>query len=165
MTEQSGGGLGLPKYQRNENERRWVASKRRTAKLIQSLWKAAEQKLQTDPAFLCLLVQCGWTNAGEKGSESVLRWRNQNIADYLKVPYRSDEQLAQLLSYRFKGLEPLSTSRRNTPLSNSPAPAAMVGVQRAVFALVGLFEFHSTRNLGSTDCGVTRLCPCRHFLC
>ena len=118
------GGLGLPKYQRNENERRWVASKRRTAKLIQSLWKAAEQKLQTDPAFLCLLVQCGWTNAGEKGSESVLRWRNQNIADYLKVPYRSDEQLAQLLSYRFKGLEPLSTSRRNTPLSNSPAPAA-----------------------------------------
>jgi hypothetical protein len=105
MPTPASGGLGLPKFQRNENQRLWIASKRRTAKLIQSLWKSAGKKQRSDPSFLCLLVQCGWTNsAGEKGRHSTQRWRNQNIADYLKVRYRSDEQLAHALSSRFKAL-------------------------------------------------------------
>ena len=105
MTEQPSGGLGLPKYQRNKDQQRWVASKRRTGHLIRSLWTAAGQERRRDPAFLCLLVQCGWTNAGRnKGRESTRRWRNQKIAEYLKVGYHSDEQLADELSYHSKSL-------------------------------------------------------------
>ncbi len=105
MPSPANGGLGLPKFQRNENQRLWIASKRRTAKLIQSLWKSAEKKQRIDPSFLCLLVQCGWTNSGQKrGKHSTRLWRNQNIADYLNVPYGSDEQLAQVLASRFKAL-------------------------------------------------------------
>src|SRR5450631_3113810 len=53
-----------------------------------------------------------------------------------------------LLSYR---PQLVSTSRPNTPLSNSPAPAAMAGVQRGVFALVGPFKFHSISLCGRLD--------------
>src|ERR1019366_3458259 len=53
-----------------------------------------------------------------------------------------------LLSY---GPQPLSTSRPNTPLSNSPAPAAMTGVQRGVFALVGPFKFYFISLCGRLD--------------
>jgi hypothetical protein len=99
------GGLGLPKYHRNEKQQRWVASERRTANLIQSLWKAAGHKQRNDPAFLCLLVQCGWTTGGRKnGGDSTRRWRNHKIADYLKVPYGSDQQLARELQSQFRSL-------------------------------------------------------------
>src|ERR1022692_3058934 len=53
-----------------------------------------------------------------------------------------------LLSY---SPQSLSTSRSNTPLSNSPAPAAMTGVQRGVFALVGPFKFYSISLCGRLD--------------
>lgn len=39
-----------------------------------------------------------------QGGDSTRRWRNQSIAAYLKVPYRSDQQLGQALSSRFKWL-------------------------------------------------------------
>jgi hypothetical protein len=105
MKQKTSGGLGLPKFQRSEKQQRWVASERRTAKLIQWLWKAAEQKQRNDPAFLCLLVQCGWTNARRKGGgESIRLWRNGKIADYLKVPYASDQQLARSLQARFRSI-------------------------------------------------------------
>jgi hypothetical protein len=103
MEIKSSGGLGLPKFQRNEKQQRWVASERRTAKLIQWLWNAAGQKQRNDSAFLCLLVQCGWTNARRKGGgESIRLWRNRKIADYLKVPYASDQQLARSLQAHFR---------------------------------------------------------------
>ena len=105
MKEQSSGGLRLPSFQRNQKQQDWVASERRTAKLIRSLWEAAGQQQRSDPAFLCLLVQCGWTNAGkETGRESTRRWRNHNIAEYLRVPYDSDRQLAEQLNSRFKSI-------------------------------------------------------------
>jgi hypothetical protein len=105
MATKSSGGLGLPKFRRNEKQKKWVASERRTAKLIQAFWKAAGQKQRNEPAFLCLLVQCGWTNAGRKNEgESIRLWRNRNIADYLKIPYASDQQLAQNLQSRFKSM-------------------------------------------------------------
>lgn len=85
--------------------RQWVASERRTARLICSLWKAAGQRERNDPAFLCLLVQCGWTNAGRKsGGESIRLWRNRKIAEYLKVAYTSDEHLARSLQARFRSM-------------------------------------------------------------
>jgi hypothetical protein len=105
MPSNSSGGLGLPKYQRNEEQQKWVEGKRRTAKLIQLLWKAAGKKQRSDPAFLCLLVQCGWSNGGRKnGGDSTRRWRNHKIADYIGVHYSSDEELAQALSSRFATL-------------------------------------------------------------
>lgn len=105
MSQQTSGGLGLPKYQRNERQNEWVASERRTANLIQSLWKAAGQKQRNDSAFLCLLVQCGWNTGGRnRGGDSTRRWRNRKIAGYLKVPYDSDQQLAQDLRAHFRSL-------------------------------------------------------------
>ncbi len=107
MAEQPNGSLGLPKFRRNKKQQSWVASERRTAKLIQSLWRAAGVKQRADPAFLCLLVQCGWTNAGRKNNgESIRLWRNRNIADYLEIPYASgqDQQLARKLQSRFKSM-------------------------------------------------------------
>jgi hypothetical protein len=109
MKEQSSGGLRLPSFQRNQKQQHWVAAERRTAKLIRSLWTGAGQQERNDPAFLCLLVQCGWTNAGHKsGGKSIRLWRNRKIADYLKVPYATDEQLARSLQARFK---PISFSK------------------------------------------------------
>jgi hypothetical protein len=105
MPGQSSGGLGLPKFHRNDKQQRWVASKRRTANLIQSLWNAAGPKHRNDPAFLCLLVQCGWNTGGRKnGGDSTRRWRNHRIAEYLEVPYGSDQQLARDLRSHFKSL-------------------------------------------------------------
>lgn len=105
MRGQSSGGLGLPKFQRNDKQKRWVASERRTAKLIRSLWNAARPQRRSDPAFLRLLIQCGWNTGGRKsGGDSTRRWRNQKIAEYLNVHYVSDEQLAQDLHSQFKSL-------------------------------------------------------------
>lgn len=105
MLGHSSGGLGLPQYQRTKDQQRWVASKRRTANLIQSLWAAAGQERRRDPAFLCLLVQCGWTNVRRgTGTDSTRKWRNRRIAEYFKVEYRSDEQLAADLASSFKEL-------------------------------------------------------------
>jgi hypothetical protein len=109
MAEQSSGGLGLPKFQHNERQQKWVASERRTAALIQLLWKVAGQKQRNDPAFLCLLVQCGWNTGGRKNEgDSTRRWRNRKIAEYLKVRHVSDQQLAHDLHSQFKFL---STSK------------------------------------------------------
>jgi hypothetical protein len=74
MSGESSGGLGLPKYHRSKDQQHWVASKRRTANLIQSLWTAAGQTLRRDPAFLCLLVQCGWGNSGRRESMLLASW-------------------------------------------------------------------------------------------
>jgi hypothetical protein len=104
MPGQSSGGLGLPKFHR-EKQQSWVASERRTANLIQSLWNAAGPKRRNDPAFLCLLVQCGWNTGGHKDEgNSTRRWRNHKIAEYLTVPYGSDQRLAQDLHSHFGSL-------------------------------------------------------------
>lgn len=103
MATESSGGLRLPKFQRNHRQKKWVESERRTARLIQALWKVAGQKQRNDSAFLCLLVQCGWNTRGRKNEgDSTRRWRNQKIAEYLKVEYDLDQQLAQELHSRFK---------------------------------------------------------------
>lgn len=105
MPGQSSSGLALPKYQRSKRQLDWVASERRTANLIQSLWNAAGRTQRNDPAFLCLLVQCGWNTGGRKnGGNSTRRWRNHKMAEYLTVPYGSDQQLAQDLRSHFRSL-------------------------------------------------------------
>jgi len=98
MSKQSGG-LGLPRYRATERQKKWLAGKKRTAQLIQSLWRAASNTQRKQPAFLSLLTQCGWTNVGNKGKgrESTRRWRNRNIAEDLHVPYQSDAELATAL--------------------------------------------------------------------
>ena len=108
MRPQSHNSLGLPRYHATEHQKKWVAGETRTAELIQSLWRAANSKQRREPAFLCLLVQCGWTNLGktEKGRESIRHWRNRKIAEYLHEPYKSDEQLAVALSKRLPRLNP-----------------------------------------------------------
>jgi hypothetical protein len=103
MAKQSSAGLRLPKYHRTKDQRHWVASERRTARLIRTLWKAAGQKRRSDSAFLWLLTQCAWTNkVRDKGRESTRQWRNEALAAYIGVNYDSDERLAQDLALSFK---------------------------------------------------------------
>jgi hypothetical protein len=153
MRQQTSGGLGLPKYQPNDIQKRWVASERRTADLIQSLWKAAGQKHRSDPAFLCLLVQCGWTNAGrKKGGDSTRRWRNHKIADYLQVPYRPDRRLAQDLRARFRSLgysKCLSMLGKRTGIThyrNAYRPATLQFIKRHSGDIALAFKQVSTRS-------------------
>lgn len=119
MNSQSSGGLGLPKYQRTPENARRVNSERATAKLIQSLWKAAGKSLHSDPKLLRLLVQCGWTNvlSDHKGVDSTREWRNRNIAEYLKKPYRSEAQLVEDLSLQFKTFSPSKWKTLLLPLT------------------------------------------------
>lgn len=51
------------------------------------------------------LFSAGGTLGGRKrGGDATRRWRNNKIADYLRVPYGSDQQLAQDLTSRFGSL-------------------------------------------------------------
>src|ERR1700693_2425686 len=89
-SRQTAGGLGLPKFQRSEKQQRWVASEKRTASLIQSLWDAAGQKDRDDPSFLSCCSLRVDTAGRKNGGDSTRRWRNNKIPDYLRVPYGSD---------------------------------------------------------------------------
>jgi hypothetical protein len=158
MRRQPSSGLGLPKYQRNETQQRWVASERRTANLIQSLWNAAGQKHRNDPSFLCLLVQCGWNTAGrKKGGDSTRRWRNNKIADYLRVPYASDQQLAQELSSRFRSLSLswcLSIVKEKTGITRyytAYHPATRKFIKRNSIQIAFAFRQVSTRSADVYD--------------
>lgn len=151
MANQSSGGLGLPKYHKSKTQQRWVESKRRTAELIQSLWNAADKKQRSDPDFLCLLVQCGWTNQKLKpSSDSTRRWRNRIIADYLGVPYSSDDQLAQALSSRFPKLSLqkcralLSVRTGIADYYKALRPGTLKYVKKHAAKLTPIFQFASS---------------------
>lgn len=84
----------------------------RTSRFIRALWNAAGRRRQREPEFLSLIVRCGWINNGktrESRRESTRLWRNRNIAQYLNVQYKSDdEQLAERVARTFPRLkEPL----------------------------------------------------------
>ncbi len=147
MRQQSRNGLRLPIYHRNQDQQRWVASKLRTANLIRSLWSAASPKQRREPAFLCLLVQCGWTNAGgAKGRESTRKWRNRAIANFLKVAYRSDRQLATDLLSRLPALnssKALSLLKAHTGIThyyNAFRPATLRFVKQNSEYIEGAFR-------------------------
>jgi hypothetical protein len=97
-----GDGLLLPKFQRNAKQRRHIASEKRTSNLIRALWNAAGQRQRNEPAFLKLLVQLGWTNGG--APEAVRRWRNRKLAEYLQIPYTSEQELAEELHLKFRSM-------------------------------------------------------------
>ena len=144
-------GLGLPKYSNSKEQQIAVASKRSTANLIQTLWSAANQKQRSDPEFLCLLVQCGWANRAEKGSESNRIWRNRNIAGYLEVPYGSDESLATSLAGRFKSLnfqQCLSLLKQRTGITHyytALRPDTLTFVRNHSQSVARAFKFVSSR--------------------
>ena len=102
MLGKGNSGLHLPKFQRNAKQRRYIASEKRASNLIRALWSAAGQKQRNDPAFLKLLVQLGWTNRG--AGEATRRWRNRKLAEYLHVPYTSDQELADELHLKFRSM-------------------------------------------------------------
>ena len=112
--------IGLPKFEPTRHERAWVDGEVFTARFIQSLWNASGPK-RRDPAFISLLVQCGWTNvrSDESGHEATRRWRNTHLANYLKVDYWSDDQLARELAKAFPGLkEPDELIRLHTGITH-----------------------------------------------
>jgi hypothetical protein len=102
--------IGLPIYHATGKQRRSVEGKRRTARFIRALWNVATKAQRNDPAFLCLLVQCGWWTG------ATCRWRNKNLARYLRVAYSSDDQLAADLHKHFSRL----TLRKAAQLVRTP---------------------------------------------
>ncbi|MGO9323533.1 MAG: hypothetical protein ACLP07_03145 [Terracidiphilus sp.] len=102
MFEKPKGGLCLPKFRRNAKQRGWIASERRSSNLIRALWNAAGQNQRSDPAFLRLLVQLGWTNRG--GGDASRHWRNRKLAEYLQVPYASEQKLMEGLHSKFRSI-------------------------------------------------------------
>jgi hypothetical protein len=97
--------MSLPVFKPTAEEREWVKKDRDTALLIRSLWEAASGPQRRDPKFLWLLVTLGWTNETENGGyESTRSWRNDNLADYLDVDYKTDLSLAEALSRKFPKL-------------------------------------------------------------
>src|ERR1039457_4298233 len=95
--------IELPQFEPNAGEQDWVRSENDTARFIQTFWNAAGQR-RSDPGFVVLLVTFGWLNKSEDW-ESTRRWRNHNIADYLRVSYESDDQLGRELARAFPRLE------------------------------------------------------------
>src|ERR1019366_9211121 len=94
--------IKLPQFKPNARQRDWVKKKIETARFIKSFWNSAGRR-KSDAKFISLLVRCGCVNNG-KDWESTRKWRNNNIADYLRVNYESDEQLARELSRIFPRL-------------------------------------------------------------
>jgi hypothetical protein len=99
-------GIGLPKFRRTKEQQYWIEGEDRTARFIQKLWKAASPSTRRDPDFIVFLTCCGWTNIREDktGFESTRRWRNNKLAEYLGVPYQTDDQLADALVARLPRL-------------------------------------------------------------
>lgn len=99
--------LALPHFKPSSRERQWVAGEIETARFLRALWDAASNRQRHEAEFISLLVCCGWTNvlANDAGWESTRLWRNQHIADYLRVGYESDQQLATELSAAFPRLK------------------------------------------------------------
>jgi hypothetical protein len=95
--------IELPQFEPNAGQRDWVQSENATARFIRAFWSAAGQR-RSDPKFVVLLVTFGWLNKSEDWKSTRL-WRNQNIADYLKVSYESDEQLGRELIRIFPHLK------------------------------------------------------------
>jgi hypothetical protein len=61
---------------------------------------------RSSPAFLSFLVQCGWTTRAKvRGPETGRAWRNQNLADFLRVAYTSDAELARHLCEKLPRLQ------------------------------------------------------------
>jgi hypothetical protein len=113
--------IELPQFAPNKKEREWVQTEKDTAQFIQTLWNAADEK-HRNADFISLLVSCGWLNDG-KDRESTRRWRNRNIADYLQVAYKSDEQLSQDLARTFPRLkQPARLVQTNTGITHYYRP-------------------------------------------
>jgi len=113
--------MNLPGFRRTISQNALVKNEIRTAHLIRALWTAAPGIQRRDPRFLTLVVQCGWTNVMKDGSgrDSTRAWRNRNFAEYMRVQYQSDAQLAAALSVKFPGLAlPLALIRSHTGITH-----------------------------------------------
>jgi len=71
----------------------WVTSERSTAKYVQIIWNALNEKQKKDPKILVFLTQCGWINKPQDYKESTRRWRNHNLAELLGNDYVDDATL------------------------------------------------------------------------
>jgi hypothetical protein len=113
--------IELPSFSPNADELDWVNSENNTSRFIQTLWSSAGDR-KSEAGFLSLLVRCGWLNASEDW-KSTRSWRNRHIAEYLKVDYKSEDQLASDLSRAFPRLEePAALLHMNTGITHYYRP-------------------------------------------
>jgi hypothetical protein len=151
--------MKLPNFRRTPEERASLKDKTATARLIQALWTAAAPMQRQDPAFIVLLVQCGWTNvrAGGKGWGSTRIWRNRNCAHYLGVVYTTDGELASTLSSRFPSIKytlALRLVRMHTGITHyRPAlrPATLKFVKQHAKPIAAAFELVSSKRVVSAQ--------------
>lgn len=148
--------IELPQFKPNAVERKRVQNELNTARFIRALWKGAGRR-KRDPRFISLLVRCGWVNRGDR--ESTRKWRNGNIADYLRVTYESDEQLARALSAAFPRLKQsamlLRTKTGITHYHSPLRPATLEFVERHAARIGTVFsQVSATRT--KTDANIRR---------
>lgn len=91
--------MELPTFRPTVRQREWVHSERRTAGFIRAFWGAASPRQRKDREFLWFLTASAWTNvrADGSGGESTREWRNNILASYLGVEYRTIAGLAPAL--------------------------------------------------------------------
>jgi hypothetical protein len=91
--------MELPTFRPTSRHREWVQSERRTAAFIRAFWKAASARQRKDREFLWFLTASAWTNIRPDGTgdESTREWRNNILASYLGVKYRTLTGLAAAL--------------------------------------------------------------------
>ncbi len=82
----------MPVFNR-EKYLNWVTGERSTAKYVQIIWNALEEKQKKDPKVLVFLTQCGWINKSQDYKEPTRRWRNYNLAKLLGHDYVDDAKL------------------------------------------------------------------------
>ncbi|MGQ0657997.1 MAG: hypothetical protein ACT4NU_07885 [Chromatiales bacterium] len=93
----------LPIYNATKKDSDWERHGLRTAKLVRSLWNAAQNRERRDRGFLSLLTRMGWCNANKDGySHSTTRWRNRHLGDYLADdPYAEPDSLVKAAQRRW----------------------------------------------------------------
>jgi hypothetical protein len=148
--------MRLPRFNRGKHKH-WVAGELDTSRLIRALWDAASIRQRRESEFLRLLVACSWTNVhhGDKGLDSTRSWRNRKIAEYLKVEYNSEANLASELSKRFPKLRnPAALLRHHTGfVAYYPVyrPATLRFITKYTDAIFATFSISASRKTVSID--------------
>ncbi len=149
--------LNLPEFHPNRGQRHWIQKEITTARFIQTLWRAASTSKRQDPAFVALIVKCGWTNVRDDGSglRSSFDWRNRAIADYLTTEYESVEQLAVELRRELPRLrnpvQLLSADTGITAYYTALRPATIRYVRRRAADIASAFKVVAGRRSSTID--------------
>lgn len=93
----------LPFFNPGKREQEWIDNERKTARIIQLLWRHGTQRDRRDPEFLKVLIRSAWANGGRDGSGAGRNWRNRHIAAWLGLDDgAAEEHIAGALAKKLR---------------------------------------------------------------